>query len=81
VLAREGIGRSDLLAKLKAADIPTAVYYPKPLHLQGAFAGLGYRPGDFPVSEDCAARIFSLPMNPYLTGEDQEKIASILKRP
>jgi UDP-2-acetamido-2-deoxy-ribo-hexuluronate aminotransferase len=79
VLTKEGISRSTLQEKLKAAGVPTAVYYPRPLHLQQAFAGLGYARGDFPVSEDCAARIFSLPMHPYLAKEDQEKIARIIK--
>ncbi|MFW6331755.1 MAG: DegT/DnrJ/EryC1/StrS family aminotransferase [Thermodesulfobacteriota bacterium] len=78
VLAKDETHRSDLLARLKAADIPTAIYYPKPLHIQTAFTGLGYQPGDFPVSEDCARRIFSLPMHPYLKEADQERIAEVL---
>lgn len=61
--------RDEVQAALKSAGIPTAVYYPLPLHLQGAFADLGYTPGDFPVSEDTARRIFSLPMHPYLEDE------------
>jgi UDP-2-acetamido-2-deoxy-ribo-hexuluronate aminotransferase len=67
-------GREALQRKLQDAGIPTAIYYPKPLHLQQAFAHLGYQPGDFPVSERLAARIFSLPMHPYLSAADQEKI-------
>ncbi len=66
--------------KLREADIPTAVYYPKPLHLQPAFASLGYRAGDFPVSEAVARRIFSLPMHPYLSEEDQDFIIEVLRR-
>jgi dTDP-4-amino-4,6-dideoxygalactose transaminase len=58
--------RDRLQAGLKDAGIPTAVYYPKPLHLQTAFSHLGYGKGDFPVSEDCSRPIFSLPMHPYL---------------
>jgi dTDP-4-amino-4,6-dideoxygalactose transaminase len=65
------------MAKLKEAGIPTAVYYPKPLHRQTAFAGLDYREGNFPVSEDCARRIFSLPMHPYLAAGDQRRIATL----
>ena len=78
VLAKDETHRSALMDKLKAADIPTAIYYPKPLHIQTAFTGLGYQHGDFPVSEDCARRIFSLPMHPYLKAEDQERIAEVL---
>ena len=67
-------------AELKEAGIPTAVYYPKPLHLQTAFLHLGYREGDFPRSEDAAKRIFSLPMHPYLKPTEQEKIAGVFQR-
>jgi len=79
LLARDGAERTFLMAKLKEAGTPTAIYYPKPLHRQTAFAGLGYRGGDFPVSDDCAWRIFSLPMHPYLAAEDQRRIADILR--
>ncbi len=79
ILAKDAAHRSELQDRLKQNGIPTAVYYPKPLHLQTAFAGLGYRAGDFPHSEDCAQRIFSLPMHPYLTKDEQDKIASILE--
>ena len=70
--------RDALLAKLKDAGIPTAIYYPIPLHLQGAFAPLGYKAGDFPVSEAAARSIFSLPMHPYLTAEVQARICEII---
>jgi UDP-2-acetamido-2-deoxy-ribo-hexuluronate aminotransferase len=70
--------RESLLQKLKEAQIPTAIYYPLPLHLQRAFAHLGYKPGDFPVSESASRRIFSLPMHPYLGQADQERIIQVL---
>jgi dTDP-4-amino-4,6-dideoxygalactose transaminase len=60
------------------ADIPSAIYYPKPLHLQNAFSDLGYRKGDFPISEEISRRIFSLPMHPYLAEEDQQKISAVI---
>ena len=78
ILARDENHRSQLQAKLKAADIPTAVYYPKPLHLQTAYASLGYKEGEFAISEDCSRRIFSLPMHPYIEEKDQMKIAEII---
>ena len=67
-------------ARLQAAQIPTAVYYPKPLHMQTAFTELGYRPGDFEISEKTCERIFSLPMHPYLTKEQQQKVADVLEK-
>jgi dTDP-4-amino-4,6-dideoxygalactose transaminase len=70
--------RELLLQKLQEAQIPTAIYYPLPLHLQKAFAHLGYKPGDFPVSESASRRIFSLPMHPYLEQADQERIIRVL---
>jgi dTDP-4-amino-4,6-dideoxygalactose transaminase len=78
VLAENAGHRAELQSKLKDAGIPTAIYYPKPLHLQSAFAPLGYGEGDFAVSEEYAHRIFSLPMHPYLANEDQERIAALL---
>ena len=78
VLAKTEENRPGLLGKLQEAGIPTSIYYPKPLHLQPAFDYLGYKEGDFPVSEDCAGRIFSLPMHPYLQKKDQQRIAGIL---
>ena len=78
LLARDEAHRTALMEKLKAAGIPTAIYYPKPLHLQTAFAPLGYTPGAFPVSEDAASRIFSLPMHPYLQESDQNLIINAL---
>lgn len=70
--------RAELLQKLTEAAIPSAVYYPLPLHLQGAFAHLGHKPGDFPISEKASERIFSLPMHPYLSEEDQRRIIKVL---
>lgn len=80
LLADDGAYRSRLQEALKCAGVPTAIYYPKPLHLQQAFASLGYRPGDFPVSEDCSSRIFSVPMHPYLQLNDQKMIRDVLKK-
>lgn len=80
ILAREEEHRAKIQNALKNAGIPSAVYYPKPLHLQKAFSRLGYREGDFPVSEDSARRIFSVPMHPYLAERDQEMIVETICR-
>lgn len=75
ILAESAAERAIMMARLEAAGVPTAIYYPKPLHLQQAFAYLGYGHGDFPVSEEIAGRVFSLPMHPYL---DQATVVRII---
>ena len=72
--------RDRMLSVLKEAGIPSAVYYPKPLHLQRAFAGLGYGPGSFPVSESAAGTVFSLPMHAYLDHEQAAYVTGVLNR-
>lgn len=71
--------RDQLADSLRAAGIPTAVYYPKCLHEQPVFAGLGYGRGDFPVAEQAAKEVLSLPMHPFLDEPTQDKIASRLR--
>ena len=78
ILAKNGDHRAELQNRLKAAGIPTAIYYPKPLHLQTAFSYLGYQNGDFAVGEEYAERIFSIPMHPYLSKEEQQKIVETI---
>ena len=70
--------RQHVMNRLKDAGIPTAIYYPKPLHLQTAFSYLGYAKGDFPIAEKVSERIFSVPMHPYLTEEEQTRIAACI---
>jgi dTDP-4-amino-4,6-dideoxygalactose transaminase len=70
--------RDVILDALKKAKIPSAIYYPKPLHIQGAYKYLGYSPGDFSISERTASAIVSLPMHPYLADQDQERIAQVI---
>ena len=62
--------RDELQVQLKEQGIPTAVHYPVPLHLQECFEYLGYKKGDFPITEQVSSEIMSLPMNPYLTEEE-----------
>ena len=64
--------RNELQAFLKKKGIPSMVYYPRPIHLQGACRFLGYKKGDFPNSEKLAETVLSLPMHTELT-EDQLK--------
>ncbi len=78
ILAENSDHRTKLQSGLKESNIPTAVYYPRPLHLQSAFSSLGYKQQAFPVSEDCSTRIFSLPMHPYLSSKDQASIVEVI---
>ncbi|MDT3739018.1 MAG: DegT/DnrJ/EryC1/StrS aminotransferase family protein [Candidatus Kapabacteria bacterium] len=79
VLARNSEHRTHIMSHLKTFNIPSVIYYPKPLHLQTAFENLNYRIGDFPVTEDIASRIFSLPMHPYLKDEEIIEICKTVK--
>lgn len=58
--------RERLCHSLQDSGIPSVAYYTNPLHLQGAFTGLGHELGDFPLAEQIAAQCLSLPMSPYL---------------
>jgi dTDP-4-amino-4,6-dideoxygalactose transaminase len=66
--------REGLMNHLKNAGIGTAIHYPVPLHLQKAYSALNYQAGDFPVTEQVAAEIVSLPMFPQLTAEQQTRV-------
>ncbi len=67
--------RDELQSYLDSRGIVTRVYYPLPLHLQHCFADLGYREGDFPVSEMLSKEVLALPIFPELLPEEQERVA------
>jgi len=71
--------RDAVQAAMAERNIPTAVHYPRPLHLQPVFAGLRQEPGSFPAAEEAAERVISLPMHPYLTDEQQLTVIQALK--
>ncbi|MGC3982538.1 MAG: DegT/DnrJ/EryC1/StrS family aminotransferase [Steroidobacteraceae bacterium] len=71
--------RAQFEERMKAQGIPTAVHYPVPLHQQPVFANLGYKTGDFPVSERIAARVVSLPMHPYLNEAQQQQVVAAVR--
>jgi dTDP-4-amino-4,6-dideoxygalactose transaminase len=70
--------RDRVLDELGATGVGAGIHYPTPVHLTRAYAGLGHRPGDFPVAEAAAGRILSLPMHPHLTETAQEQVVSRL---
>lgn len=65
--------------RMKSLGVPTAVHYPLPLHLQPVFESFGQKTGSFPHSEAAAERVISLPMHPYLTEGDQQKVVAALR--
>lgn len=72
--------RDELQAFLNAKEIGNGLHYPIPLHLQPAYAGLGYKRGDFPVSEQVAERGLSLPMFAEMTGEQIDYVIGAIKQ-
>lgn len=72
--------RDEVGAKLKTSGVPTAVYYPKCLHEQPVFASAGYKWGDFPEAEKASREVISLPMHPFLSEQDQHKVAEAVKQ-
>lgn len=76
----EKVNRSELQAKLKAAGIPSMVYYAKPMHRQGAFSGTDSAEADCPVTESLCGTVLSLPIDPYKTKEDIDCVVSELKK-
>jgi dTDP-4-amino-4,6-dideoxygalactose transaminase len=78
--ARDNSGdrRDAVLGKLHASGIGAGIHYPVPVHLTGAFAGLGLGPGAMPHAERAANEIISLPIYPQITAEQQEAVVSAL---
>jgi dTDP-4-amino-4,6-dideoxygalactose transaminase len=72
--------REGLMAHLGKAGIGTGIHYPIPLHRQRAYESLGYKVGDFPVTEKVASQIVSLPMFPNLTAEQQGRVVNEVAR-
>ena len=70
--------RDQLKSHLQRAGIPTEIYYPKPLHLQPAFAYLGYKQGAFPQSESISGEVLALPVYSELKDEHQDAVVSAI---
>jgi dTDP-4-amino-4,6-dideoxygalactose transaminase len=66
--------RDELKAHLLACGVPSEIYYPKPLHLEPAFAYLGYKPGNLPESERASRAVLALPIFPEMSEQQQELV-------
>lgn len=71
-------GRDKIIGHLKEKGIPARVYYPVPMHMQPAYKDLGYKKGDLPVSEEMSDNVFSIPVYPELTLEQQKYITDVI---
>jgi len=71
--------RDQAQQELSKKGIPTAIHYPIPVHLQPVYGHLGLGQGSFPVAEAAAAEVISLPMHPYLSDEEIERVAEAVK--
>jgi dTDP-4-amino-4,6-dideoxygalactose transaminase len=72
--------RNGFIRQLESRGIGWGIHYPIPVHLQPAYAGLGHRPGDFPVAERCAGEFVSLPMYPELTSDQITSVAQAVEK-
>jgi dTDP-4-amino-4,6-dideoxygalactose transaminase len=79
ILLKDSTERQRVIDTLKAADIPSKIYYNKPLHRQPAFSQLANCDAEFPVATEVCGRILSLPIHPYLDGAAIELICKTLK--
>lgn len=70
--------RDQLQRFLAERDIQTGIHYPIPVHLQSCFSGLGYKAGDFPLAEQVANEVLSLPLFPEMTVEQQDQVVAAL---
>jgi UDP-2-acetamido-2-deoxy-ribo-hexuluronate aminotransferase len=79
VLLRDEAQRSAVQARLREDGVPTAIYYPRPLHHQPAYAAQ-HDGASLPVSEDLATRILALPIHPDLSDADVDRVCDAVAR-
>ncbi len=70
--------REEIMQALDTRQIHSGIYYPCCLHLQDVYSSLQYKKGDFPVAESLSDTLFAIPMDPFLTSDEQDQIISVL---
>jgi hypothetical protein len=71
--------REELIQYLNEAKVGTNIHYPEPLHLQNCYQDLGYKLGDFPITESYSKEILSLPLSWYHTEEEIYRVSKLIK--
>lgn len=79
ILLKDGEERAKVQAHLKENQVPSMIYYPRGMHQQTAFAGCQSYGEKFPVTADVCERVLALPLSPYLTEEDQQKVIRLIR--
>lgn len=77
--AKDKAERDHIVSAMRGKNVPVMIYYPIPIHLSGAYAGLGYKKGDLPVCENLSDIVFSIPMHPYITTQEIETVCEAVK--
>ncbi len=72
--------RDEVMKKLQEAGIGCVIYYPVPFHKQECFSYLGYKPDDFPVSNEAGSHVLSIPIYPELTDAEQDEVIDTIKK-
>jgi dTDP-4-amino-4,6-dideoxygalactose transaminase len=75
----EAPGRDELAVQLREHGVPSAVYYPIPIHRQGVYSAYPTAPGGLPVTDAKAGQVISLPMHPYLTQDHQDQVIAAVR--
>ena len=79
ILLKDEEERDMVQAHLKEHDVPSMIYYPRGMHQQTAFAACDLYGEQFPVTTDVCRRVLALPLSPYLTEEDQQKVIRLIR--
>lgn len=79
ILLKNSEERNEVQEYLKANDVPSMIYYPRGMHQQTAFKGSNLYGETFPVTSDVCGRVLALPLSPYLTEDEQQKVIRLIR--